>query len=162
MTIAADASAGLGRKAFNRVLHTYFLMRRSLTIGVRAAIRHDDGRFVLVRHTYVPGWHFPGGGVERGQTTRHMLERELREETGLEINGNPTLHGVFLNRAISRRDHILVYLCDVKGVLHDRPASMEIAEIGLFGLHDLPGDTDPGTKRRIQEIVNGTMPHEVW
>ncbi|MBZ0128404.1 MAG: NUDIX domain-containing protein [Rhodobacteraceae bacterium] len=162
MTLAPNTQSGLGRKVFNRLLHSYFQATRGLTIGVRAVVRFEDGNFLLVRHTYIPGWHFPGGGVEKGRTSRHTLDKELRQETGLELTGKPKLHGVFFNSAVSRRDHILVYLCDFKGELTDRPTSMEIAEVGLFGLDDLPAGTDPGTARRMREIVEGTEPHDEW
>ncbi|MCB1368197.1 MAG: NUDIX domain-containing protein [Rhodobacteraceae bacterium] len=152
----------MGRKVFNRLLHGYFQVTRGLTIGVRAVLRFDDGKFLLVRHTYVPGWHFPGGGVEKGLTTRHTLDKELRQETGLELVGNPKLHGVFFNPAVSKQDHVLVYLCNFKGVLSEKPTSMEIAEVGLFGLNDLPAGTDPGTERRIREIVDGVEPRDEW
>ena len=65
------------RFLFSSMLHTYFLMCRGLILGVRAIVRSDDGKFLLVRHTYTPGWHFPGGGVEKGQTIEKALSNEL-------------------------------------------------------------------------------------
>ena len=162
MTLAPNAQTGIGRKMFNRLLHGYFQVTRGLTIGVRAVVRFEDGKFLLVRHTYVPGWHFPGGGVEKGRTTRHTLDRELHQETGLKLVGKPKLHGVFFNNEVSKQDHILVYLCDFKGTLAEKPTSMEIAEVGLFGLNDLPAQTDPGTERCMREIIHGLEPRDEW
>lgn len=162
MIHAEDRQGGFGRALFSRLLHSYFLMRRSLTIGVRAMVRSADGKFLLVRHTYTPGWHFPGGGVEKGQTTETALRRELLQETDLELVGRPVLHGVFYNGKVSKRDHVLAYLCEVSGRAPGRPASVEIAEIGYFGLDDLPQDTDPGTERRMREIVEGLAQSACW
>ena len=57
-----------------KLFHALFLVRRPMTLGVRALIydRHNDSVF-LIRHTYVPGWQLPGGGVEVGETAEHFL-----------------------------------------------------------------------------------------
>lgn len=162
MTLSANPKPGLARTLFSRTLHTYFLMSRGLTIGVRAIVRSGDGDFLLVRHTYTPGWHFPGGGVETGETTEQALSNELLQETGLQLVGKPVLHGVFHNNAVSKRDHVLAYLCDVKGSIENKPPSMEIAEIGFFDIGSLPSDTDLGTVRRMQEIVHGLPQSACW
>ena len=44
------------------------LVQRPMTLGVRAIALDEAGRVFLVRHTYVPGFHLPGGAVERGET----------------------------------------------------------------------------------------------
>lgn len=162
MNHLGERQGSVGRALFRRLLHSYFLVTRGLTIGVRAVVRSADGKFLLVRHTYTPGWHFPGGGVERGQTTESALRRELLQETDLELVGRPVLHGVFYNDKVSRRDHVLAYLCEVRGNLAGKPASVEIAEIGYFDLQDLPPDTDPGTVRRMREIVEGLGQSACW
>ena len=162
MKQSKEKKLGLVRVLFSRTLHTYFIMRRGLTLGVRAIVRSNDGKFLLVRHTYTPGWHFPGGGVEKGQTAEQALRDELRQETGLQIKRKAIMHGLFYNNDVSKRDHVLAYHCDVQGVLEAKPRSMEIAEIGYFSFEDLPLDTDPGTARRIREIVLGDEMTEVW
>ncbi|HZW47654.1 MAG TPA: DNA mismatch repair protein MutT, partial [Microvirga sp.] len=42
-------------------LHTYWRFARGMTLGVRAVVLDDRWRVFLIRHTYVPGWHLPGG-----------------------------------------------------------------------------------------------------
>ncbi|WP_375267078.1 NUDIX domain-containing protein [Planktotalea sp.] len=162
MTFTAEKELSLGRALFSRALHTYFLMRRGLTIGVRAIVQSDDGKFLLVRHTYTVGWHFPGGGVEKGETAGQALRNELLQEAGLKIANTPILHGVFHNDGVSKRDHVLAYLCDAEGDLDAKPTSIEIAEFRYFDFEDLPPDTDPGTVRRINEVVLGNLKTESW
>ncbi|WP_422026176.1 hypothetical protein [Roseovarius sp.] len=80
----------------------------------------------------------------------------------MELRGKPTLLGVFHNCSISKRDHVLAYLCEVEGDMPDKPPSMEIAEFGFFDLNSLPKGTDPGTERRMREIVEGVEHTECW
>lgn len=146
---------GSARVLFSYALHTFFLLRRGLTLGVRAVVISDNAELLLVRHTYTPGWHLPGGGVEKGEAAERALSNELMQETNLRLNGQPILHGVFYNQIVSKRDHVLVYLCEVNDIKEASPNSFEIAELGFFDIGKLPEDTDPGTLRRINEICLG-------
>ena len=83
---------------------------RGLTVGVRAVVLDRAGRVLLIEHSYSPGWHLPGGGVQAGETIRDALARELIEEANVTITGPPELHGVFFNRNASRRDHVFVFV----------------------------------------------------
>ena len=103
-----------------RVFHLYWRFARGMTLGVRAVVLDGDGRVFLVRHTYVAGWHLPGGGVEVGETLLEALRRELSEEGRIELTGEPALHGVFFNGHVSPRDHVAVYV--VRQFRQDRAA----------------------------------------
>src|SRR5215208_2155545 len=85
-------------RALRSVLHIYWRFSRGLTVGVRAMVFDEHGRVFLVRHTYVRGWHLPGGGVEPGETIQQALTRELAEEGNIRLISAPRLHGVFFNR----------------------------------------------------------------
>lgn len=151
----------LPRFAF-RLLHLWFLVSRGMTLGVRAAVIDPEGRVLLVRHTYVAGWHLPGGGVETGETALVALERELAEEGKVALAGPPRLHGVFLNRTASRRDHVLVYEVRAFRDLGPRTAGREIAEAAFFPLDALPAGTTAPTRRRLAEIAGGHEPSAEW
>ena len=51
-------------------------MTRPMSLGVRAIVINPDDEVLLVRHGYVSGWHFPGGGVEVGEACIESLTRK--------------------------------------------------------------------------------------
>jgi ADP-ribose pyrophosphatase YjhB (NUDIX family) len=143
-------------------LHTYWRFARGLTLGVRGIVLDAENRVFLIRHTYVSGWHLPGGGVETGETALEALKRELREEACIAIEEVPQLCGAFFNAKISRRDHVLVYVIRRFTVLGPKQPDREIAEAGFFPLDRLPEDTTRATRRRLAELLSGEPVAETW
>jgi ADP-ribose pyrophosphatase YjhB (NUDIX family) len=148
--------------ALRRVFHLYWRFARGMTLGVRAVVLDGDARVFLVRHSYVSGWHLPGGGVEVGETFGDALWRELAEEGRIELTGEPVLHGLFLNSHVSRRDHVAVYL--VRHFRQDRlpEPNREIVACGFFDAGALPAETTLGTRLRISEVLEGKPPIPTW
>jgi 8-oxo-dGTP diphosphatase len=55
---------------------------------VGAVIRDEAGRILLIKRGHEPGkglWSVPGGRIESGETDEQAVVREVREETGLEV-----------------------------------------------------------------------------
>ncbi len=145
-----------------RLLHLVARFTRPLTIGVRAVVLDDAGRVFLVKHSYVPGWHFPGGAVEAGETMLEALVREVQEECNIAVRGRPALHGMFFNAVPSRRDHVAVYVVRDFAQLGARPPDWEIVGTGFFALGNLPESTTAATLARLHEIETGAEPAERW
>jgi ADP-ribose pyrophosphatase YjhB (NUDIX family) len=154
------------RKRFAPVLrqsfHLYWRFARGMTLGVRGVVLDGADRVFLVKHSYVSGWHLPGGGVEVGETFGDALRRELAEEGRIELQGEPALHGIFFNSHASRRDHVAVYL--IRHFRQDRlpEPNREIVACGFFEPGALPAETTAGTRLRISEVLERRPPISTW
>jgi 8-oxo-dGTP pyrophosphatase MutT (NUDIX family) len=148
--------------AIRRLLHLYWRFARGLTLGVRAVVIDRDGRVFLVRHSYVTGWHLPGGGVEVGETVEQALARELLEEGGITADRPPELHGIFFNARVSRRDHVAVYVVRAFTQAGGPRHAHEIIDHGFFAPDALPTDTTPGTRARLDEALEGAVLSALW
>ena len=146
-----------------RLFHLYFLLRRPMTLGVRGLV-HDraDNSIFLIRHTYVPGWQLPGGGVETDETMEDALRREFSEEGNIDFTAPPQLKSLHFNRRASRRDHVAFYLIEGFSQSAPKMPDHEIAEAGFFPLDRLPEGITPATLRRIAEVFHGAAPSPYW
>ena len=145
-----------------RLFHLWFLISRPMTLGVRGLVLDGEGRVLLVRHTYSRGWHMPGGGVEAGETMLTSLARELAEEGNIAMEEAPRLHGVFFNKAISRRDHVAVYVLRRFRQSVPRLPDREIAEARFFARDALPDGVSRATLARLAETLDGAAIAQVW
>ena len=145
-----------------RVLHAYWRFSRAHTLGVRGLVIDGEGRILLVEHSYVSGWHFPGGGVEVGETLTEALARELREEGNIELTGAPVLLGMYLNRRISKRDYVALFM--VRSFRQNAPPqpNWEIIAHGFFAPNALPEDTTRATRERLAEVLDGRAAAHFW
>jgi len=134
---------------------------RPMTLGVRGLVVDGEGQVLLIRHTYVRGWHLPGGGVERGETAEQALGREMIEEAGVRLTGRPRLVSFHSNHVRFRGDHVLIYRI---GDWEPCPATSvgEIAEIRWFAPDDLPAEITPSTRQRIAEALGGEEAKAHW
>jgi 8-oxo-dGTP pyrophosphatase MutT (NUDIX family) len=90
------------------------------------------------------------------------LKRELAEEANVVVDGPPILHGLFLNRPISRRDHVAVYVVRRFRVTGERAPDREIVEARFFPVAALPSDTTRGTRSRLEEALEGAALSTIW
>ncbi len=158
----ADPDDRARNPILRRALPLFFRLTRAVTLGVRAAVLDDRGRVFLVRHTYVNGWHMPGGGVEVGETAATAVARELEEEARLRLTGEPVLHGAFFNPGLGNRDHVLVYVVRRFAPIEEKRPDREIAAAGFHPLDALPEGTTAATRRRLDEIATGRAPDPMW
>ena len=143
------------------LVRTWARATRGMTLGVRGLVTDAAGRVLLVEHTYIRGWHLPGGGVERGQTAEEAMARELVEEAGVRPKGRPRLVSIHDNGALFPGDHVLLYR-----VTEWEPAEAtsrgEIHRVQFFPRKELPEGVSAGTRRRLAEVFGGAAADPRW
>ena len=157
------AAAPVGFRVRRWLFQRWFRATRCLTLGVRVLVRDEAGRVLLVRHTYMPGWALPGGGVEKLESAEQTVRHELLDEAGIRVLQRPRLFGIYANHAWFPNDHVLLYLLAPGDYAQEpwRPGR-EIAEKGFFAPDSLPAETTAGTRRRLREVLEGLPPAECW
>ncbi|HTJ57552.1 MAG TPA: NUDIX domain-containing protein [Devosiaceae bacterium] len=136
-------------------------LKRRMTLGTRTMLIDGD-RIYLIRHTYSPGWHLPGGGVEPGETIEAAAAREVSEESGYRVTGSMELFGIYLNNFATNRDHVALFVCREFEEARAYTGDLEIAECGWFALDALPPETSDGTRRRLAEVFYGAGKEAHW
>lgn len=122
---------------------------KTQTLGVRAHIENTNGEILLVKHTYIQGWHYPGGRVDSFEDSLEAARREVFEESGIEV-AELSLHGVYSNFSLGRNDHVIFY---TGKALSESPKAnrFEIREAKFFSRDKLPQDISQSVLRRLSE-----------
>jgi ADP-ribose pyrophosphatase YjhB (NUDIX family) len=152
----------VSKRLLTKTLQRYWRIKRGLTLGVRGIVLDPQNRVLLVRHGYQPGWHFPGGGVEWGETALTALARELKEEAGVILADTPTLLGLYTNFRHFPGDHVVCYVVRAWAQAEVPPPSFEIREQRLFPAEALPPEAVGPVARRIAEVLEGRPQAETW
>ncbi|MFJ4409490.1 NUDIX domain-containing protein [Streptomyces sp. NPDC088910] len=79
-------------EAWNAYLAEGNAMQARKRVSADVLLRDEEGRVLLVKPTYKPGWDLPGGMAEANEAPDDAARRELKEEFGLDV----TLHGLLV------------------------------------------------------------------
>nr|WP_242600199.1 NUDIX domain-containing protein [Dermacoccus nishinomiyaensis] len=127
----------------HRIVHA---MQPTFSAGAVAIIEHD-GRVLALRQAHRSGWSLPGGLIDAGEQPQDAVVREVREETGLDIEPGSVMATDF-DPEIRHVDVIFRVVCDERPEVE---VASEALESGWFALDELP-HPDKST-RRIQRAV---------
>ena len=132
------------------------LLRRPV-VGIAAAPRTRDGRWVLIRRADTGTWALPGGTLEWGETLRDGLARELREEAGIEHATIERVAGVFSRPDRDPRFHAVTIVVTCLADAPTRPPvnPLEILEVGLFTDEALPRPLAMGMDDMLDAVLRG-------
>jgi 8-oxo-dGTP diphosphatase len=130
---------------------------RHPVVGVAAAARTEDGRWVLIRRRDTGEWALPGGTLEWGETLSAAIERELSEEAGVDLEGPPELINVYSRPERDYRFHAVTIVVSARVSEPRSPPKnpLEIAEVRLFERADLPTTLSMGMTDMLADVLNG-------
>jgi NAD+ diphosphatase len=106
--------------------------------AVAGVIRDEQGRVVVLVRGEEPGkgrWDLPGGFVDPGETAEDALQREVREEIGLEVTALRYLGSwpnVYEYMGVRYRTLDVGFVCAAAGAAQARPRESEIADVLLL------------------------------
>lgn len=139
-----------------KIATIYWKIFRPQTFGVKLLLI-NDGKVLLVEHSYTRGYHLPGGGVKSGEMFEQALKREILEELGLYFN-DIQLFGVYQNTKQGKIDTVITFISTTPVDLNKGKLSNEINRADFFSLDILPTNISPGSRKRIQEYLSNNFP----
>lgn len=115
-----------------------------------------DGRIVLVRRRDNGLWALPGGIVDWGEDIPTAVQRELTEETGLDLVKINRLVGVYSAPDRDPRIHsiCIVVEAEVQGTMETQD-TLEVSEIQAFPPTSLPPHLSHDHNRQLQDYFKG-------
>ncbi len=122
-----------------------------------ALIKNDEGKVLLVYHKKLNVWIYPGGHIEANETPDEAVVREVKEETGLDVEiigvraaslndeeeDVSVLHNPYIilcERIKANEEHYhidMVYVCKIIKGRRLEYNEKESNGIGFFGVHDI-------------------------
>ena len=120
------------------------------TVGVVGLVLDEEGRVLLLRHTYRPGreWGLPGGGLHLHESLEDCLRREIREETGMRVRVDRLLSAA---AHFDRRLVDMIYACRPSPgeSLEGFTPNPEVAEARFFPPDELPENMSRSQRRLV-------------
>jgi ADP-ribose pyrophosphatase YjhB (NUDIX family) len=143
-------AVGIDRTSAKQLNDRYRAAKSRFTVGMFGIILDDQKRALLCHRRDHDLWNLPGGSLESGEPPWDGLRREVREETGLEVEVS-RLAGVYSKP--EQDEIVLSFVC--KSVGGEITLNDEADKIGYFEISKLPPNTVPKQVERIKDAIAG-------
>jgi 8-oxo-dGTP diphosphatase len=132
------------------------LLRRPI-IGIAAAARTADGRWLLIRRADMGQWALAGGTIEWGETLRTTIARELAEEAGVERCEVVRVVGIYSRPDRDPRFHgvTVVVECTIDPPVRAPQNPLEISDVRLFLPSEIPAKLAMGMEDMLGAALRG-------
>ncbi len=140
------------RGAFTLIKEVARHILKRPVVGIAAVAHTPDGKWLLIRRADVGMWALPGGTLGWGETLRSCIVRELEEEAGVTSCEIGRLVGVYSRPDRDPRLHgvTVVVECLVGAPVRPPSNPLEITEVGLFSIDELPGPLAMGMEDMLR------------
>jgi|BioPla2DNA2_1021312.scaffolds.fasta_scaffold123361_2 8-oxo-dGTP diphosphatase len=123
-------------------------MKPQFTIGVFGIIKDDKDRVLLCLRNDYNFRNLPGGGLEKWETPWEGVIREVKEETGLNVEVT-SLAGVYSKPEIDE----IVFSFECKVIGWEITLNDEAKDIQYFAFQEIPKNTPPKHIERIKDFL---------
>jgi len=126
--------------------------QKKFTASVGVIITNSAGKVLLLEHVLRPasGWGIPGGFINASEQPDAAARREIREETGIEMENLQMLRVRTLNRHIE-------FLFRAESNDTGRVLSREIKGLGWFAVDEMPEEMSPIQKETVEKVLRGEI-----
>lgn len=126
-------------------------MKTRFTIGIFGIIFDDQKRVLLCHRRDYDLWNLPGGGLESGEAPWDGMKREVKEETGLDVEID-RLIGVYSKTEINE----ISFAFECKVISGQITLNDEADKIEYFAVEDLPLNMSQKQVERIKDALKNS------
>lgn len=128
------------------------IFQPKFTVSAAAIVFNDEGKVLLLDHILRPhsGWGVPGGFIDAYEQPEAALRRELKEETGLDLND------VSLYRCRTIKKHIEI-IFTARAIGEAVVGSREIRQLKWVSLDDMPPEMSLDQQFLVKKIIEESV-----